>query len=144
MSTSPLPPHTRRVPTHHDRILRTPTTTIHNLAATNPSIAHLSHDAKDATQIEKSMTFSQAIKLYPKAVAWSILLSTAIVMEGYDTTLLASFYVFPQFARKYGTLDEGSVPPTWQLSAAWQTGLQNGAQVGEILGLYGAGVVVDR
>jgi MFS transporter, SP family, general alpha glucoside:H+ symporter len=30
-----------------------------------------------------------------------------------------------------------------QVSAPWQSGLSNGAQVGEILGLYGAGVVVD-
>lgn len=90
------------------------------------------------------MTFAQAIRLYPKAVAWSVLLSTSLVMEGYDTTLLASFYVFPQFTQKYGSLDLKTIPPTYQLTAAWQSGLSNGAQVGEILGLYGAGIVVDR
>lgn len=65
-------------------------------------------------------------------------------MEGYDTTLLGQFFVFPQFTQKYGMLDTKTTPETFQLSAAWQTGLQNGAQVGEILGLYGAGIVVDR
>lgn len=31
-----------------------------------------------------------------------------------------------------------------QIPAEWQNGLSNGAQVGEILGLYAAGIVVDR
>jgi MFS transporter, SP family, general alpha glucoside:H+ symporter len=31
-----------------------------------------------------------------------------------------------------------------QISAEWQNGLSNGAQVGEILGLYAAGYIVDR
>lgn len=137
-------PHTRRVPSHNDRVLRAATTDLRKMAVANPNIGHLSHEAKDATQVEKSMTFMQAIRLYPKAVAWSVLLSTSIVMEGYDTMLLASFYVFPQFVQKYGSLDRTTNPPTYQLTAAWQTGLQNGAQVGEILGLYGAGIVVDR
>lgn len=137
-------PDTRRVPFHNDHILRTATTNLRKLATENPDIAHLSREAKDATQAEKSMTFSQAIHIYPKAVAWSVLLSTAIVMEGYDTTLLGQFFVFPKFAEQYGSLDPNSNPPTYQLTAAWQTGLQNGAQVGEILGLYTAGIVVDR
>lgn len=136
--------HTRRVPSHNDKVLRIASTNLRRIAANNPDIVNLNNEAKDATHAEKSMTFTQAIKLYPKAVAWSILLSTAIVMEGYDTTLLAQFYVFPQFAQKYGNLDDKTSPPTYQLSAAWQTGLQNGALVGEILGLYGAGVIVDR
>lgn len=42
----------------------------------------LKHDAKLATDKEKSMTLLQGIKLYPKAVAWSMLISTCIVMEG--------------------------------------------------------------
>jgi len=39
----------------------------------------------------------EAIKLYPKATAWSILLSTALVMEGYDLVVINSFFAF----RKY-------------------------------------------
>lgn len=42
----------------------------------------LKHDAKLATDKEKNMTLLQGIKLYPKAVAWSVLISTCIVMEG--------------------------------------------------------------
>lgn len=65
---------------------------------------HLDHsqEAKDATEQEKNMTLMQAIKLYPKAVAWSVLISTAIIMEGYDIVLLSSFYALPQFNKRFG------------------------------------------
>lgn len=48
-------------------------------------------------------------------------------MEGFDVVLLGSFYALPQFAQKYGhQLPNG----TWTVTAAWQAGLSNGAQVG--------------
>ncbi|KAK9240072.1 general substrate transporter [Lipomyces kononenkoae] len=98
-------------------------------------------EAKDATVFEHQMTPGQAFKIYPKAVAWSILFSTAIIMEGYDTLLLGSFYGFPAFVRKFGTLQpDGS----YQVSAPWQAGLSNGCQVGEIFGLFFAGYASER
>jgi SP family general alpha glucoside:H+ symporter-like MFS transporter len=65
---------------------------------------HLDHsqEAKDATEQEKNMSLMQAIKLYPKAVAWSVFISAAIIMEGYDIVLLSSFYALPQFNKKFG------------------------------------------
>jgi SP family general alpha glucoside:H+ symporter-like MFS transporter len=48
-------------------------------------------NAKNATDAEHNMTLWQGIKLYPKAVGWSILISTCIVMEGYDVCLLSNF-----------------------------------------------------
>ncbi len=45
-------------------------------------------EAKLAHDREAQMTFKQAIKTYPKAVGWSLILSTALIMEGYDTALL--------------------------------------------------------
>ena len=47
--------------------------------------------AKAATEKEQQMTLMQGIKLYPKAVAWSMLISTCIVMEGYDVCLINNF-----------------------------------------------------
>lgn len=61
------------------------------------------HDAKAATEKEQKMTLLQGIKLYPKAVFWSVFISTCIAMEGYDISLVNNFYGFPQFNRKYGT-----------------------------------------
>lgn len=66
------------------------------------SVARIVENAKAATDKEQNMTLLQGIKLYPKAVAWSILISTCIVMEGYDISLINNFYAFPQFSKKYG------------------------------------------
>lgn len=99
------------------------------------------HDAKAATQKEHNMTLWQGIKLYPKAVGWSVLISTCICMEGYDVCLLSNFYGFPQFNQKYGEqLPDG----TYQVPAHWQAGLSNGANVGEIIGLFINGFVSER
>lgn len=48
-------------------------------------------NAKAATEKEHKMTLLQGIRLYPKAVAWSLLISTCICMEGYDVSLLSNF-----------------------------------------------------
>lgn len=83
----------------------------------------------------------QAFKLYPKAVGWSILLSTAIVMEGYDVSLLSNFYALPQFNEKYGKLQpDGS----YVVPAPWKSALSNGVIVGEVLGLYLTGIIQDK
>lgn len=116
-------------------------TVIRKASVAVPGFADLSNEAKDATQKEHNMSFMQAIKLYPKAVGWSILLSTAIVMEGYDVVLLSSFYALPQFNKKYGELlpsGEYTVP------APWKSGLSNGALCGEILGLFINGIVSEK
>ncbi|KAK9368826.1 general substrate transporter [Lipomyces kononenkoae] len=102
---------------------------------------HLVVEAKDATAFEHQMTPAQAFKIYPKAIAWSIIFSTAIIMEGYDTILLGSFYAFPAFVKKFGTLQPDG---TYAVSAPWQAGLSNGAQVGEIIGLFYAGYASER
>jgi SP family general alpha glucoside:H+ symporter-like MFS transporter len=98
-------------------------------------------NAKSAADKEQKMTLWQGIKLYPKAVAWSVLISTCICMEGYDICLLSNFYGFPQFNKKYGhELPNGN----YQVSASWQSGLSNGANVGEIIGLFINGWVSER
>ncbi|KAL2134714.1 hypothetical protein VTI74DRAFT_11034 [Chaetomium olivicolor] len=97
--------------------------------------------AKMATEKEQSMTLLQGIRLYPKAIAWSILISTCIVMEGYDVCLINNFYAFPQFSKKYGEqLPNGD----WEVTAPWQAGLSNGANIGELIGLLINGWVSER
>ncbi|KAL1967138.1 hypothetical protein VTN77DRAFT_3429 [Rasamsonia byssochlamydoides] len=105
------------------------------------SMDKLVANAKAATEKEQKMTLLQGIRLYPKAVAWSLLISTCIVMEGYDISLVNNFYAFPAFNRKYGErLSDG----TYQVPARWQAGLSNGAAVGEIIGLFINGWVSER
>ena len=51
-------------------------------------------NAKNASEVEHKMSLWQGIKLYPKAVGWSVLISTCIAMEGYDISLLSNFCKF--------------------------------------------------
>ncbi|TGJ78605.1 hypothetical protein E0Z10_g10158 [Xylaria hypoxylon] len=105
----------------------------------------LIRNARLATEKEHNMTLLQGIKLYPKAIGWSILISTCIVMEGYDVSLINNFYGNSQFNRKYGEpyIDNQGVTD-YQVSPAWQAGLSNGAVVGEIIGLAINGYVSER
>lgn len=99
------------------------------------------NDARLATENEHRMTLWQGLKLYPKAIGWSVLISTCIAMEGYDVCLLSNFYGFPQFQKKYGKqLPDGS----WQIPPEWQSGLSNGVIVGEIIGLFINGWVSEK
>jgi SP family general alpha glucoside:H+ symporter-like MFS transporter len=83
--------------------------------ASDSSTTKVIQNAKAAADKERAMTLIQGIKLYPKAVLWSVLISTCIAMEGYDISLVNNFYAFPQFNRKYGSrLANG----TYQVSAA--------------------------
>lgn len=101
----------------------------------------VTRNAKAATDKEHSMSLLQGIRLYPKAIGWSLLISTCIAMEGYDVCLLSNFYGFPQFNKKYGELLPDG---TYQVPARWQAGLSNGANVGEIIGLFINGFVSER
>jgi len=112
---------------------------------------HLGHDhdenmpskdgAHQAMVQEKNMSLWQAVKLYPKAVGWSMVLSTALVMEGYDLLLLSNLYASPQFNSKYGTRGQNGV---YTVTAPWQSGLSNGARIGEMLGLWLNGLLAER
>ncbi|KAK7927208.1 hypothetical protein PG985_004206 [Apiospora marii] len=102
----------------------------------------LASEAKHAADAEQQMSLWTAMKLYPKAIGWSVLLSSTLIMEGYDLALLSSLYASPPFNQKYGTYDAKS--GKYALSAAWQSGLSNGARAGEIIGLILAGWTADR
>lgn len=98
-------------------------------------------NARAATEKEHNMTLLQGVRLYPKAIFWSLLISTCIAMEGYDVCLINNFYGFTPFQKKYGV--EGA-DGTFQVPAPWQAGLSNGANVGEIIGLLINGFVSER
>jgi SP family general alpha glucoside:H+ symporter-like MFS transporter len=98
--------------------------------ANKTTMSDVIRSARLATEKEHKMSLLQGIKLYPKAIGWSILISTCIVMEGYDVSLINNFYGFAQFNRKYGepyVNKQGVID--YQVPAAWQAGLSNGATV---------------
>jgi SP family general alpha glucoside:H+ symporter-like MFS transporter len=67
---------------HHDNVLRVADTNLRKMSVHNPDIAAITIEAKAATESEKAMSLKQAFKLYKKAMMFSVLFSTAIVMEG--------------------------------------------------------------
>lgn len=98
-------------------------------------------DAQAAAEHEREITFLKSLKQYPAAISWSILLSTAIIMEGYDMKLIGSLNAQPAFKKRYGTqLASGE----YEIPAAWQAGLSNGASVGSLIGLWLNGHISER
>lgn len=101
-------------------------------------------EAQRATDAEHKMSFWQSLRTYPHAVGWSILFSTALVMEGYDNALISTLFAYAPFQRAFGSPQVPGDPDSYQITAAWQSGLNNGALVGEVLGLFATGIIVER
>lgn len=112
------------------------------LSGTHAETMELTTEARHAADSEHNMTLLQAIKTYPKAIGWSVLVSSCLIMEGYDLALLGNLYASTSFNEKYGSYDADS--DKYVISAAWQSGLSNGARAGEIFGLIIAGWTADR
>lgn len=68
-------------------------------------------------------------------------MSTAIIMEGYDTKLIGTLFAQPAFQKAYGEHVKGD---TYQITAAWQAGLSNSSAIGQLLGLLISGHLVER
>jgi hypothetical protein len=54
----------------------------HGATASHTEGIALVEEAKHASQSEQQMTLRKAIKLYPQAIGWSVLLSSTLIMEG--------------------------------------------------------------
>ena len=111
------------------------------MSLNNPDLSNIAHEAQRGTDAEHELGLRKSLKLYPKAMAWSIFLSTCVIMEGFDITLIASLFAYPAFQEKFGVLQpDGS----YQLTAAWQSGITNGMLVGQVIGLFINGIVAER
>lgn len=99
------------------------------------------HELDSAFQGSETLTLRQTFRYYWKAVAWSLCVSNATIMESYDLLLINSFYAFPQFQKKYGVeLPNGS----YSVPARWQIGLSMANLVGMIIGVFANGYCADR
>ncbi|KAK7970406.1 Maltose permease [Apiospora saccharicola] len=88
------------------------------MAAGISNFDDITQEAHTATNYEHDMTLREALRLYPKAIAFSMILSMSLVMEGYDTALLGGFFAYPAFRKKFGEpVHNGS--GTYQLTASW-------------------------
>jgi hypothetical protein len=64
---------------------------LRNFELTNPDTLTLIQQAQAADEEDRKLTIPQAAKKYKKAVFWSCLLSTALIMEGYDVVIVRIF-----------------------------------------------------
>ncbi|KAF4995634.1 hypothetical protein FGRMN_5026 [Fusarium graminum] len=97
---------------------------------------------KEGADIDRNMTLWEACKAYPGAITWSLLLSSAIIMEGYDIVLIGNLMAQPAFQRKYG--DWYGDKLGYQISGPWQAGLGNATAVGTIIGAFANGWLTQR
>jgi len=61
----------------------------------DPTIIELIHQAQESDAADRLLTIKQALKKYKKAVFWAMILSTSLVMEGYDVVVVRciSFFI---------------------------------------------------
>ncbi|PVH99355.1 general substrate transporter [Periconia macrospinosa] len=111
-----------------------------HVAERNPAITS-NDDTNVAINNEHNMTVRQSIRFWWKAIVFSFVISLAVVMEGYDTSLMNKFFAFDPFKRRFG--DQVDVDGNPLVSARWQTIILNGTQVGCILGLIINGYITE-
>lgn len=111
-----------------DGVARINDESMRKLSTVNPAVVAEFQEAKDAANKEHELSIRDAIKLYPKALMFSIIFSTAVVMEGYDLSLTGSFFGFAPFKNYFGRVPDPE-GDGMLVSAAWQSGIQNGVQV---------------
>ncbi|CAO1633459.1 unnamed protein product [Parajaminaea phylloscopi] len=98
--------------------------------------------AHQAAQDEqKDLSVIAAFRTHWKAALFSMGLSFALVMEGYDVVVINSFYGQSTFLERFGDV---VVDGKKAISAPWQTGLSNSALVGEVAGLFLMGWLSDK
>ncbi|KAG9594539.1 sugar transporter, partial [Aureobasidium melanogenum] len=88
--------------------------------------------AQASAEFDSKLTVMQALKKHKKAVFWAMILSTSLIMEGYDLVIINSFYGQPQFQKRFG---EKVGHEKYAISASWQSGLSNSAVAGQLIGL---------
>jgi SP family general alpha glucoside:H+ symporter-like MFS transporter len=98
-------------------------------------------EAREASDIEHSMGILEAIKVYPKAVFWSVIVSLTITMEGYDVNLMPNLIAYPTFKRDFGEYFDGV---GYQVTGGWQVLLLTGYCLGTIIGVFLNGYLSER
>lgn len=70
-----------------------------SLDLSDPAIVELIHRAQEGDAADRLLTIGQALKKYKKAVFWAMLLSTSLIMEGYDLVIVRALspaqFLFP-------------------------------------------------
>lgn len=97
----------------------------------------LSAAAQEVAHADQELSIRDAVKYYPNAIGWSLLISTCVIMEGYDTNLLGNFFAYLSFQRRFGDFVgiTEQTPSGYQLKPAWTAGVSQAAGVGTFFGV---------
>lgn len=105
-----------------------------------PQAKVIFQDAQAATATEHELTPLDGFKMYPKAVAWSVLITMAVIMDGYDEAFLSQLFAEEAFQKQFGEPFEKG----YQVKASWQSGLPNGKTIGIMIGMLLNGYARER
>ena len=94
---------------------------IRHEASTTANTAALNAGANEATRQEHDLSTRDAVKLYKPAIFFSLAFSLTIIMEGYGTALVGTFYGFQPFLDKYGDQFDPEFAERRIVSAHWQS-----------------------
>ncbi|ORY31075.1 trehalose transport-related protein [Naematelia encephala] len=103
----------------------------------DPELVRLGYDVVGR---QKKESFRQAWRNHWRAACWSIFLTSALFMEGYDTAVINSFFGLPAFLNSFGI----KVGTKLTIPANYQSGLTNIAYVGQCIGLIINGWCQER
>ena len=106
----------------------------------HPITDHPNRAIEAFNDAECSMTLRQGVRLYPKAITWSVLLSMTLIMEGYSTILVPNLFAMGPFKEQFGSLQPNG---DYEISAPWQSAFVKGGLVGQILGLFATGTLAE-
>ncbi|KAI0555873.1 sugar porter family MFS transporter [Xylaria curta] len=85
----------------------------------------------EAIQLEHSLSFWEAVKLYPTAVGWSAFVSIGVIMLAFDPQIVGNMFAIPQFKKDFGVEHPNG---EFVIPARWQTGLSLGNPLGQVVG----------
>jgi SP family general alpha glucoside:H+ symporter-like MFS transporter len=100
----------------------------------------ITEDGREFTAWEHALTPLAGLRIFYKAVAWSVLFSLTIIMTGYDTAFLGSLYAMPSFQHDFGEPYKDG----YQITAGWQTLLQIMGFVSTIIGVMLDGYLSEK
>ena len=116
--------------------------TPHSGAGDDPHLSDLNARARRAIEAEHSSSISSAFFKHPWACFWSLAMTMCVVMFGYDTTLVNSFYAYPSFIEKFGVYDEKTGAKA--ITTHWMTSINVSLSCGELVGLWCSGFFMER
>jgi SP family general alpha glucoside:H+ symporter-like MFS transporter len=121
----------------------TPTSlpTILHFESTDPIQKISTTNIETNNEAERSMSLREGIRLYPKAITWSVLLSMTLIMEGFSTILVPNLFAMQAFRKQFGSLRPTGL---YEINADWQSALVNGGLAGQIVGLFATGTLAER